>query len=140
MHVKGLTASQFADSMEVPRAVLSHILSERNKPSLDVIIKIASTFPDISMPWLLMGKGEMLSTFANPVQEAAAPTPPANSETTPASPPEEPKQKPSPKKEKVQIDHQDAAFLSAVFANPKSIEQVMVLYTDKTFAVYRPEK
>jgi DNA-binding XRE family transcriptional regulator len=56
-----LSPTQFADLIGVGRPVISHILSERNKPSLEVVQKIVGAFPDISLPWLLTGTGPMLS-------------------------------------------------------------------------------
>lgn len=54
-----LTASQFADLTGIQRSSLSHIISERNKPSLDFILKIIETFPTVDLYWLLLGKGNM---------------------------------------------------------------------------------
>lgn len=54
------SASAFADEINVQRSNISHILSGRNKPSLDFILKIISRFPDINIYWLLNGTGEKL--------------------------------------------------------------------------------
>jgi predicted XRE-type DNA-binding protein len=56
-----LSASEFADEVEVQRSNISHITSGRNKPSLDFIVKIKDRFPEISWDWLIKGDGEMLS-------------------------------------------------------------------------------
>jgi len=55
-----ISPSQLAEKVDVQRSNISHILSERNKPSLDLIQKILMTFPDLESDWLLFGKGEML--------------------------------------------------------------------------------
>ncbi len=52
-----LSASLFADKIGVQRSSISHILSGRNKPSLDFILKITSVFNDVDIHWLLKGKG-----------------------------------------------------------------------------------
>jgi DNA-binding XRE family transcriptional regulator len=52
-----LTASMFADQVGVQRSSISHILSGRNKPSLDFILKITSEFKDVEIHWLLYGTG-----------------------------------------------------------------------------------
>jgi transcriptional regulator with XRE-family HTH domain len=52
-----LNASSFADKIGVQRSSLSHLLSGRNKPSLDFILKILDVFPDIDLYWILNGKG-----------------------------------------------------------------------------------
>jgi len=52
-----LSASTFADSLAVGRSSISHILSGRNKPSLDFVLKIAKVYPETNLYWLLEGKG-----------------------------------------------------------------------------------
>jgi transcriptional regulator with XRE-family HTH domain len=52
-----LTASMFADKLGVQRSSISHILSGRNKPSLDFILKIISEFKDVDIHWILHGTG-----------------------------------------------------------------------------------
>ncbi|MEY2792313.1 MAG: hypothetical protein RJA76_305 [Bacteroidota bacterium] len=48
-----MSASQFADVINIPRSSISHIVSGRNKPSLDVVQKILKSFPEISAEELL---------------------------------------------------------------------------------------
>jgi transcriptional regulator with XRE-family HTH domain len=52
-----LNASSFADKIGVQRSSMSHLLSGRNKPSLDFILKIDDFFPDVDLYWILNGKG-----------------------------------------------------------------------------------
>ena len=52
-----LTASSFADKISVQRSSMSHLLSGRNKPSLDFIMKLVEEFPEVSLEWILNGKG-----------------------------------------------------------------------------------
>lgn len=54
-----LTATQFAEEIGVQRSAVSHLLSGRNKPSLDFMLKIKNRFPEISLDWLLLGQGKM---------------------------------------------------------------------------------
>lgn len=56
---KNLNAAQFADQIGVQRSSISHVLSGRNKPSLEFIQKILKTFPDINAEWLISGHGEI---------------------------------------------------------------------------------
>ena len=58
---KKLSASAFADRIGVPRSTISHILSGRNNPSLDLLQKILDTFPEVRTEWLVRGNGRMLS-------------------------------------------------------------------------------
>jgi len=52
-----LSAASFADKIEVGRSSISHILSGRNKPSLDFVMKVVKNFPEVELYWLLNGKG-----------------------------------------------------------------------------------
>lgn len=55
MEKSGLTPSEFADKIEVQRSAISHITSGRNNPSLEFLIKIKSSFPEIDTDWLIFG-------------------------------------------------------------------------------------
>lgn len=52
---EGMTQSQFADYIGVNRPTLSHILSGRNNPSMEVVMKIHQKFPKINLYWLIDG-------------------------------------------------------------------------------------
>lgn len=56
MQEKKLSPSQFAEEIGVQRSGISHLLSGRNKPSLEFIVKILTRFPDVNAAWLLFGK------------------------------------------------------------------------------------
>ena len=55
-----ISASMFADEIGVQRSSVSHVMSGRNKPSLDFITRIVNQYPEIDSVWLLTGRGEML--------------------------------------------------------------------------------
>lgn len=54
-----LSPTQFASEIGVQRSALSHVLSGRNNPSLDFMMKIKTRYPEINLDWLLLGKGKM---------------------------------------------------------------------------------
>ena len=56
-----LSASAFADRINVQRSSISHLLSGRNRPSLDFVMKVVKEFKEVELYWLLNGKG----TFPN---------------------------------------------------------------------------
>lgn len=58
LELEDLSPSQFAEIMGIQRSSVSHILSERNKPSYDFIEKMLTKFPQISAEWLILGKGK----------------------------------------------------------------------------------
>ena len=57
-----LSASAFAERINVQRSSISHVLSGRNKPSLDFITKLTTALPNINLYWLLNGTENMLRT------------------------------------------------------------------------------
>jgi transcriptional regulator with XRE-family HTH domain len=69
MNTYELTASAFADQIDVGRSSISHILSGRNKPSLDFILKIIDNFPEVELYWLLNGKGSFPKKNAPQAEE-----------------------------------------------------------------------
>ena len=83
-----LTASSFADKIGVQRSSISHILSGRNKPSLDFIAKIEANFNEVSFHWLLTGEElPMPSPTASPqLSVASKPT----TQDTPSAPEHQP--------------------------------------------------
>ncbi len=60
------TASSFAEKIGVQRSSISHILSGRNKPSLDFVMKILHSYPEVELYWLLNGKGSFPKTSQQP--------------------------------------------------------------------------
>ncbi|APY00356.1 helix-turn-helix protein [Lacinutrix venerupis] len=57
----GESASSFAEKIGVQRSSISHILSGRNKPSLEFVLKVLSSFPEVELYWLMNGKGNFPS-------------------------------------------------------------------------------
>ena len=56
---EGLKSSSFADKIGVNRATISHVLSGRNKPSIDFLDKMIRAFPDLNSNWIVSGDGLM---------------------------------------------------------------------------------
>lgn len=56
---ENINQSQFADSIGVARASISHIIAGRNKPGYDFIENTMKRYPALSIEWLLTGKGKM---------------------------------------------------------------------------------
>jgi transcriptional regulator with XRE-family HTH domain len=52
---RNLTPSQFADEIGIQRSGMSHLISGRNKPSLEFVMKVMQRFPDVKADWLLYG-------------------------------------------------------------------------------------
>lgn len=54
-----LTAGAFAECIGASQATISHILSGRNKPSVELLLRVHQRYADINLEWLLTGKGRM---------------------------------------------------------------------------------
>ena len=59
LEAENISQSQFADSIGVARASISHILSGRNKPGFDFIESTARHYPSLNIEWLITGNGRM---------------------------------------------------------------------------------
>ena len=107
-----LTSSAFADRIQVQRSSISHLLSGRNKPSLDFVMKVVKTFDQVELYWLLNGKGE----FPNQ-KESSTP----DQDTTaqqPATPPSLP------------------AEIGKIESRSGAIDRIVIFFKDGTFKEY----
>lgn len=85
LKAKNLTSRQFAEEIGIQPSGMSHILSGRNRPSLDFVMKVINRFPEIDIKWLTLGEGEMYaSPYSMPVTDA--PLSPSFSPSKPATP------------------------------------------------------
>ena len=72
MQKEEMSAVQFAEKIEISPSSLSHILNGRNKPSLEVVMKIHKACTYVNLLWLLYGEGEMENQENAPVHEDSA--------------------------------------------------------------------
>lgn len=72
---ENISQSQFADTIKVVRASVSHVLAGRNNPSYDFIKAIMDNYPALNIEWLILGKGKMYKDTAT---AQAQTTPPSN--------------------------------------------------------------
>ena len=120
-----LSAAAFADKIGVQRSSISHILSGRNKPSLDFILKILNAFPTIQSSWLLLGaESEVSETSTSPSLFPPTPT---------KSIKEKAIETPIPDISKNITD-------STPSSQNKEVERVTVFYSDGTCSTYTNKK
>ena len=117
-----LSSSAFADTIGVQRSSISHVLSGRNKPSLEFILKTVRAFPAYSTDWLLFGKtSESPVTYPEPIEQAS----------------------PSTVQDIAFTDNPTPEKLPAAPApTPKSqagIDKIVLLYKDGRFTEYIPK-
>lgn len=73
---ENISQAQFADTINVVRASVSHVLAGRNNPSYDFIKAIMDNYPALNIEWLILGKGKMYKEretgllFEEPEQDA----------------------------------------------------------------------
>ncbi len=112
MNYYSLTASALADQLGVLRSSISHLLSERNKPSLDFVLKIVNKYPEIDLYWLLYGKG----TF--PKEEVQNPKESIPNEII--FPP----------------SLEEKSYVKQEILEEKEIQKIVFFYKDKTFDIF----
>ncbi len=54
---ESLSNLQFAQLLDISPASVTHLLSGRNNPSLDLIVRIARKLPHYNLRWLILGEG-----------------------------------------------------------------------------------
>lgn len=59
LKAKNISPRQFAEEIGIQPSGMSHILSGRNRPSLDFVMKVVTRYPEIDIRWLTLGEGEM---------------------------------------------------------------------------------
>lgn len=67
LRAKNLTASQFAEMMEIQPSNVSHLLNGRNNPSLDFLVKLKEVFPEYSFDWIILGKKPITINDPSPI-------------------------------------------------------------------------
>lgn len=137
MEREGLTPSKFAESIGIQRSAMSHIISGRNNPSLDVLLKILERFTYVDSDWLLFGKGEMLreqmstepNLFTNTLENRT------NVQVVAENRKEMGVETP------VNIQKQPVVEKVICQEKPsKNVSKIMIFYSDNTFDTFVPEK
>lgn len=70
---ENISQSQFAETIGVARASVSHILAGRNRPGYDFICSLLEHYPSLNSEWILMGKGKMYKGAVEKAPQAEAP-------------------------------------------------------------------
>ena len=129
LRAENKTSAQFADDIGVQPSGISHILSGRNKPSLDFILKMLEKYKFLSTEWLLFGKGNMY-------KEQTIPDLFNQPETDRNLPVKE--QTVSPADEKVADNDEKAGNRET--KDRLSVEKIVWFFNNNSFREYYPEK
>jgi transcriptional regulator with XRE-family HTH domain len=132
---KSISPSHFADEIGVQRSSISHILAGRNKPSLDIIQKIIRRYPDLGMDWIW--EDDEMPNFNKP-ETISVPREYGrkNDKSIPVISVTDSRKKIHPLPNIVQsnLSEQNSELFET-----KSIERILVFYSDGTFKQYKPE-
>ena len=113
----GVTATLFSEKIAFNRSTISHLLSGRNKPSLEFVMKVLQTYPEVDLYWLLYGKGSFPTTV-NKVNTQIKATNKQN--TLPG------------------VEAENSVFENMALknSNTSAIERIILCYKDGTFKQY----
>ena len=137
---ENISQSQFADTIKVARASVSHILAGRNKPGWDFLYSMSKHYPNLNIEWLLNGTGKMYKSMNVP-----APEPVRQEETLPPdlfSQPEPPAAEVKPISSQRNMALADTLPTKGndspsepmqVIDNKRKISKIVVFYDDNTF-------
>jgi transcriptional regulator with XRE-family HTH domain len=130
--------AQFAEEIGVQPSGISHILSGRNNPSLDFVIKMLHRYPSLSAEWLLFGREPMYRSVAQPTLfEMDIPADRSGNEEGPVNDGFSPD-------DNLEPDGNQA--VTGGFMQEKGVDgagrkkllKIVMFYSDKTFTEYTP--
>ena len=135
LRAKNLTASQFAELMEIQPSNVSHLMNGRNKPSLDFLIKLKEVFPEYSFDWIILGKRPITINEPNPVS--------SNDQNIKFDEVEEKKiiefEDVDENHQEINVANSDKVVDNQLNTKEKTdIEKILVIYSDKTFEILKP--
>lgn len=131
---KGHTATSLARLLEIQPSAISHILSGRNKPSFDLVVKILRLFPDINPDWLLLD-GSAIFRSAPSSDSSMLSTAPAAFSSSAELRFDEEQNIESPASENIEKNAHSSIFQNFAKGG-KRIERVIILYSDRSFESY----
>jgi len=136
-----LRAAQFSDAIGMQRSALSHVLSGRNKPSLDFVLRIKNRFPEISLDWLTLGKGNMLESETSEGKDLFATVTPVAQHSPSATKIDEAKiqleKKPTETRQVLTSDEESPAEY-VVKGTAGKVSRILFIYSDGTFQEFSP--
>ncbi|OCB73892.1 transcriptional regulator [Flavobacterium piscis] len=130
-----LNASSFADKIGVQRSSMSHLLSGRNKPSLDFVMKITEVFPEVDLYWILNGTGSFPKNNEEILETTKTPAPISSNENlTPGDLFSEINYEAGKTEIKIASETKNQNLIS----EESEIEKIVIFYKNGTFKAYNP--
>lgn len=127
------TATSLARLLDIQPSGLSHILSGRNKPSFDLVVKILRAFPDVNPDWLLLDSDQV---YRNPTATELAVAQSFDDSNSEAASLFGASQNNQISESKNEEKNEQPSIFSHAANCGKSVERVIVLYSDKSFDSY----
>lgn len=125
------SASSFAEKIGVQRSTISHILSGRNKPSLEFVLKVLAHFPEVELYWLMNGKGQFPAQAKNDVQKEKRVEPTENLFSNESLD----KNSNSNSTDNLRIPESQNISPSSIISNSKKeIDRIVIFYKDGSFS------
>ena len=129
IQAENINQAQLADMLKVARASVSNILSGRHKPGFDFLESLSLHYPDLSLEWLVTGRGRM---YKSPSDHSSSITSAVISpESDLLFPADEPAENPESAEESVPV--QQITQPQAHVGCEKKIEKILVFFSDGTY-------
>ena len=133
---ENISQAQFAETIGVARASISHILSGRNKPGFDFLESMVRHYPNLNFEWLLTGRGKMYTNAQSAPEAPAAPISPLSASDEgslfdePEYPAAAPAESPTPRPT-TYTRYSDNQLRNS--KNQRVISKVILFYSDGSF-------
>ncbi|MEM7086049.1 MAG: helix-turn-helix transcriptional regulator [Bacteroidota bacterium] len=122
----GLSATSFSEKINFNRSTISHLLSGRNKPSLEFVMKVLHQFPEVQLYWLLNGTGDFPSSPSEKSGETSTVHFPTSETGDKNAGPDAVLEKTA-----------STTKMGSVSKNSSEIERIIIFYKDGSFKAYQ---
>ncbi len=130
--------AQFAEEIGVQPSGISHILSGRNNPSLDFVVKMLERYQTLSTDWLLFGRGPMYRHISQPGLFDVEPVIKAQDDSGHEPVPDIARSNISGPEDRKNAPDREDRVADPASVREKRLEKVLMFYSDKTFNEYMP--
>ena len=114
-----ISATELSNQIKFNRSTISHLLSGRNKPSLDFVMRILQKYPEVELYWLLNGKGMFPASIKN------------------STPDDDLKSNPTTIIEHILPPNKHLKEASANLTSNADVDQIVIFFKDGTFKSYK---
>lgn len=135
LSAENLSQAQFADTIGVARASVSHIVSGRNNPGYEFIHNMAAHYPSLNLEWLITGQGKMYKNSTENYPEPPSYTTESlfkDSDTKEETP------LPEPEPAKLHLSNINTSSNRVKsIDNKRNVSKIILFYSDGTFQEFK---